>query len=245
MIYSDLLLVIRSAFFKIFFFSWTALVCVLCLPILIFPTNIVAITGKIWAIGVIKALDLICKIVIKIEGIENIPSTPFIIASKHQSDLETILFHFIINKPVYILKAELIKIPLFGWYLTRMGMIFIDRQSKSKALREIINKSEQVLIKSRPIIIFPEGTRVGLSQQVKYQVGIVALYNQLPYPVIPVALNTGLFWPKSNFIRRPGICTIKILPRIEPGLDKEQFLSYLQKQIQSSTDKLMTFSEDQ
>lgn len=229
---------IRSLIFNIFFVIWTILISIVCSPILLFSPSKVAIVGLIWSRATITALRIICNLNLIIKGQHNIPAMPFIVASKHQSDLETIVFHSLLNKPVYILKKELVKIPFFGIYLVKMGMIIIDRAGKMNALKFMINQTDKTISDNRPVIIFPEGTRTKPGERVEYHPGITALYNQGKYKVLPVALNTGVFWPKGSFIKKPGNYVIEFLPIIEPGLSKEQFMQTLKHNIEDASSNL-------
>jgi 1-acyl-sn-glycerol-3-phosphate acyltransferase len=200
----------------------------------------VAIVGKIWAEVTIFALNVICNLKLKVKGQENIPIMPFIVASKHQSDLETIVFHAILNKPVYVLKKELVKIPFFGIYLVKMGMIIIDRAGKMNALKAMLAATKLTIEDNRPVIIFPEGTRAKPNTEVSYHPGITALYNSEKYKILPVALNTGVFWAKNSFIKYPGTFTIEFLPCINPGLKKEEFNEILKSRIETASRNLIS-----
>nr|WP_255419670.1 lysophospholipid acyltransferase family protein [Wolbachia endosymbiont of Dipetalonema caudispina] len=187
-------------------------------------------------------LRLLCGIEYEIRGIENIPKQPFIIASKHQSPFETLIFMLLFRNAVFILKRELKWIPFIGLHLMALGMIFINRLDGIKSIRYIIKLAKIRMKENRSIIIFPEGTRTVAvtGQKTEYQSGVAALYSMLSVPVLPVALNTGLFWPKHIFsIKKiPGKAVIKILSPIYPGLSKGIFLESLRKTIEEKSNKL-------
>ncbi len=187
-------------------------------------------------------LSLICRVKYEIKGLENIPNQPFIIASKHQSPLETFIFIVLFRGAVFILKQEIKWIPFIGLHLMALGMIFIDRADRINSIRSIIKLAKARTRANRNIIIFPEGTRTAIKQNQpgKYQPGIAALYTSLSVPVLPIALNTGLFWPKNilSLHRKPGKAIIEILPPIYPGLDKKAFLTTLEKVIEERSDRL-------
>lgn len=217
--YKFIVVHIRSLIFNIFLPVWTVFISTLLSP-LVFLRNpkIMSLLGIIWSYGTILALRIICNIKIEVQGAYNLPRSPYIIACKHQSVIETAFFQQYLKFPVYVIKKELLKIPFYGWFLKQMGMIPIDRKGGISALKIMLRSCEINLKQNRSIIIFPEGTRVRLDESVEYHSGILAIKKKFPQiPIIPVALNSGLFWPKSSWLKYPGIMTIKILPE----LDKE------------------------
>ena len=234
---------IKSMMFNIFLALWTIIISLSIVPFY-FTKNlkIISILGSIWAKITIKALYFICDIKYNITGTENIPNTNlFIIASKHQSAWETIFFLQYFKLPVYILKKELTKIPFYGWFLTSMGMIAIDRKGGIKSLKKVLLGVENALSKNRPVVIFPEGTRVKPMTSVKYQSGIAAIYNKFrTIPIIPIAVNSGLYWPKNSWNKFPGTIKVQILKPINPSLKKEEFLTNLKNDIEQASNKLYT-----
>ncbi|WP_174855512.1 lysophospholipid acyltransferase family protein [Wolbachia endosymbiont of Ctenocephalides felis wCfeJ] len=185
-------------------------------------------------------LRLLCGVEYEIRGTENIPKQPFIIASKHQSPFETFIFVLLFRNAVFILKRELKWIPFIGLHLMALRMIFINRLDGVSSIRYIVKLAKIRIKENRNIIIFPEGTRTVAGQKTKYQPGVAALYSVLSVPVLPVALNTGLFWPKSMLSMRKnsGKAIIEILPPIYPGLSKDEFLKNLEKTIEEKSSKL-------
>jgi 1-acyl-sn-glycerol-3-phosphate acyltransferase len=229
----------RSIVFNIFFPLWTLLVALICTPLLFGSQKTVALAGSLWARGTLIALRVICGIKLKVKGREHLPAYPFIIACKHQSAFETIMFHIIVKAPVYVLKQELLNIPFFGQYLRFMGMIAIDRSGKAAAMKDLIRQSHKTLQAKRPIIIFPEGTRTAPGERIPYHPGIAALYSQSHAPVVPAALNSGKYWGKGAFLKKPGTIVIQFLPAIYPGLKRGEFMHLLEEQIETASDKLM------
>jgi len=229
----------RSLIFNFAFVIWTLVVSIILSPLLLTNPKTIGIVGRVWARGSIALLSFICNLKPEIRGIENLPQMPYIIASKHQSDLETILFHTVLPKPVYVLKKELLAIPIFGYYLKKMGMIAIDRNGQMNALKTMLKEAERTVSTGRPVIIFPEGTRTNPGMQVKYHPGITALYNQGKYNIVPVALNTGVFWQKNSFVKKPGTYIIEFLPAIKPGLSKDEFIKNLYEQIEPKSIALL------
>ena len=231
---------IRSALFNTCYVLWTLVVGVLFLPIIFFPTKIIIlVVGKIWAKGLYFFLKIFCNLKLDLRGLINKPNHPAIYASKHQSALETIMFHILISKPVYILKQELLNIPVFGFYLKKMGMIAIDRNGGMKSLKLMLKQVEEKISQGYSIIIFPEGTRTSPGEIIEYNAGITAIYNLKIADIIPVALNTGSYWSKNSFIKKPGKFVIEFLPAISNELDKREFLTELHNKIETKSTELL------
>ncbi len=226
--------------FNFFFILWEVLYTLVTLPILFFPAHIVTIFLASSVKVVLLMLRLLCGVEYEIRGTENIPKQPFIIASKHQSPFETFIFVLLFRNAVFILKRELKWIPFIGLHLMALRMIFINRLDGVSSIRYIVKLAKIRIKENRNIIIFPEGTRTVAGQKTKYQPGVAALYSVLSVPVLPVALNTGLFWPKSMLSMRKnsGKAIIEILPPIYPGLSKDEFLKNLEKTIEEKSSKL-------
>jgi 1-acyl-sn-glycerol-3-phosphate acyltransferase len=231
------MLFIRSLLFNIYFPVWTASLSFLASPLLFFPTRIVAKVGYIWAIGVNLGLRYICNIKYEIIGKENLPPEPFVIASKHQSAWDTAIFLQILNNPAYILKKELLSIPFFGSYLVAMDMIPVDRQGGAAAIKKLQADANDRLAKNQSIVIFPEGTRTLPTEKLPYQPGIAFIYMALDQniPVIPVALNSGLFWNKKAFLRPAGTIKLEYLPPIAAGKNRKEFMEELQNVIENKS----------
>ena len=231
---------IRNFLFSIFFFSGIILVCIIFLPSLFLPQNIVIFGGKImghWS-AICLRFFLSTKIIIK--GKENIiKNEKFFIASSHQSMFETFFLQTIFNSPVFILKKELLKIPIFGWYLKKIGSIYIDR---NKVTKENLGFFDQIsyLIKSsnRPLIIFPQGTRLTSEDRTPFKKGAGRIYDELKIKCQPVAINSGNVWPKKGKLKPHKNLTISILKPIESGLNKDIFLQNLQNNIYFELDSL-------
>ena len=231
---------IRNFLFSIFFFSGIILICIIFLPSLFLPQNIVLFGGKImghWS-AICLRFFLSTKIIIK--GKENIiKNEKFFIASSHQSMFETFFLQTIFNSPVFILKKELLKIPIFGWYLKKIGSIYIDR---NKVTKENLGFFDQIsnLIKSsnRPLIIFPQGTRLTSDDRTPFKKGVSRIYDELKIKCQPVAINSGNVWPKKGKLKPHKNLTISILKPIESGLNKDIFLQNLQDNIYFELDSL-------
>lgn len=231
---------IRSLLFNFFYITWTLIIGILFLPIIFFPTDIIIlVVGKIWAKGLYFFLKIFCNLKIDLRGLHNIPNQPAIFASKHQSALETFMFHILVHKPVFVLKKELLDLPVFGFYLKKMGMIAIDRNGGMRSLKLLLKEVQEKINQGYSIIIFPEGTRTKPGETIDYNAGITAIYNLKVASVIPIALNTGVFWPKDSFLKKPGKFVIEFLPKIPNNLDKKEFLSTLQNIIETKSKELL------
>jgi 1-acyl-sn-glycerol-3-phosphate acyltransferase len=231
---------IGSLIFNFFYVLWTLIVGILFLPIIFMPTHIIIlVVGKIWAGGLYFFLRIFCNLKLDLKGVKNRPQEPAIYASKHQSALETFMFHILIHKPVFVLKKELLDIPVFGFYLKKMGMISIDRDGGIKSLKLLLNQVQEKLKNGYSIIIFPEGTRTTPGEHVEYNPGITAIYNLKAADVIPIALNTGCFWPKNSFLKKSGKFTIEFLEAMPNGLSKQEFIGQLQSKIDTRSNELI------
>jgi len=230
---------IRSALFFLLFWIWSIIMNVLFLPGLLLPRKVIVTGQRIWTIGIIVMMRVICGLKVEIRGRENLAKGRAIIASKHQSIFETMVFHWLVNDPAMIMKKELLQIPVYGWYCRKTKMITVDRKGHAAALRSMIEQAQAALEMERQVVIFPEGTRSAVGENPPFQPGIAALYGKLDNPVTPIALNTGLYWPRKKFICRPGTLVIEILPPIEAGLKRKDFMSRLQSAIDENSDRLV------
>lgn len=229
------MILLRSLLFNICYVSWTLLLAIVYLPLLAAPKRRVQAGCKLWLAGLRALAAGIAGVRYRIEGRENLPEGPVIIAAKHQSAFDTFLFHHLLDDPVYVLKRELFRIPLVGWYMRAAGMIGVDRSAGSQALRSMLKGCEDALAEGRQIVIFPEGTRVAPGQNRPYHPGVAALYARFPeVPVVPVALNSGLLWGRKAFLKEPGTVTVRILPAMQTGLDRRAFLDGLRTRIEDA-----------
>ena len=175
----------------------------------------------------------------EIEGLEYLPDGAYIIAPKHQSFWDTYALLPHLDDPFYILKRELTWIPLFGWYVMKMRMVPINRGSRSKVMPEVMRLTREEMRQGRQLIIYPEGTRRPVGAEPQYRFGIAKIYAEMNVPVVPIAMNPGLFWPRRQFLRYPGMIHVRILPPIEPGLEPEAFMERLTDVLETATDELL------
>ena len=231
---------IRNLLFSIIFFSGIVLISIIFLPALILPQGVVLAGGKLMGYWTSFCLRIILSVKIQILGRDNIiTDKKFFIAASHQSMFETFYLQTIFNSPVFILKKELMLIPVFGWYLKKISSISIKRNKISKDnldfysdIHEIINNTR------RPLIIFPQGTRVKPDERPPFKKGAVRLYEELKISCQPVAINSGYVWPKKGIKKSNRKITISILPPIYYGVDKTDFVNYLEKKIYSELDRI-------
>jgi 1-acyl-sn-glycerol-3-phosphate acyltransferase len=231
---------LRSLVFNVLSFAWTILLLVICIPAFALPRRVVLRVGRLWSKGITCMLATICGLGHEIRGLEHLPDGPCIVAAKHQSAWDTVIFHQIFDGPSYVLKRELTWIPLFGWYLARAACVAIDRSGGAAALRKMVEQARHIVSQGRAIVIFPEGTRVKPGHHLPYHPGVAALYVQLGVPVVPVALNSGLFWGRRTFLKKPGRITLEILPPIAPGLERKAFTAELELRIETATRHLLS-----
>ncbi len=230
---------LRNIFFKVFFFSGIIVICLIFLPALILPQKITLFGGKIMGYWSKICLRVFLSVKINIVGSENIiKDKKFFIACSHQSMFETFFLQTIFNSPIFILKKELLKIPIFGSYLKKIGSISINRDKITKENLNFFDKIvETTKNTDRPLLIFPQGTRVLPAERPKFKKGTSRIYKSLKIKCQPVAINSGFVWPKSQKMSNNKTITVSILKSIDPGLNNDDFLNILEQNIYSELDK--------
>lgn len=228
----------RSFVFNVVFIATTVAVSVFSAPVLVLPVPAVMLCKQLWLKLVLLEARTILGIDFEERGRRNIPAGPVIFAAKHQSAWDTLGPSFVHPYMVYVLKRELTWIPIWGWYLIRMGMIPIDRARGATALKRLVVRARKAVAEGRSILIFPQGTRTPPGVKRPYLPGVAALYAGLDVPVVPVAINSGLFWPRRRFAKWPGTITIEYLEPIAPGLQRKTFMSTLAERIEPATARL-------
>jgi len=192
------------------------------------------VTIRLWVNGVLTLARVVCRITFRTEGREHIPEGACIVAAQHQSSFETYQLFVEVPEPVFVLKKELLMIPFIGWYIRAAGLVPIDRDAGAGAMRRMLRAADDAVAKGRQILIFPEGTRTPPGVHEPYRPGVVALYNRLKVPVVPMALNTGYSWGKTRILKLPGEIVFKYLPPIEAGLSKDEFLATLRQRLEDA-----------
>ncbi|WP_142848991.1 1-acyl-sn-glycerol-3-phosphate acyltransferase [Telmatospirillum sp. J64-1] len=233
---------LRSIAFSIAFYLWTVPLAFLYLPLLLAPRRWMVEAARFWIRGVLALLAVTAGVRHEVRGRENLPKGGCLIVAKHQSMWETLVFHTLLDDPAYILKKELTAIPFFGWYLKKTGMIAIDRKAGAKALRSMLDGAREAVAEGRQVIIFPEGTRTAPGETKPYHSGVAMLYG-LDVPVVPVALNSGLFWGRLSFFKKPGTITLEFLPELPRNLDRRQVVAEVQGRIEASSTALKEEAE--
>ena len=229
---------LRSILFYVLWFLWTILLGILCLPYLILPKQNLKKPINIWIFGVFKILQVTCGITYEVRGIKNIPDNALIVACKHQSAFETFALYFHFEKAVFIHKKQLYNIPIFGQYLKKTDMIAIDRSKVTSAMRKIMVDAKLKILQGYSIIIFPEGTRKKPGETPDYKKGFYGIYKNLETEILPVAVNSGYYWPKHTFVKRPGKIIISILPKIKSNIEREELVNSIEKNIETETKKI-------
>jgi len=231
---------IRKIIFKFFFYTGVIAVFIIFLPALILPQKVILVGGKILGYWIKFCLNLFLSVKVEVKGIENIPkNSNFFIASLHQSLFETFFLQAIFNYPVFILKKELLKIPIFGWHLKKIGSISIDRDKVSKKNLGFYDKIISITNNTkRPVIIFPQATRTQIDDKQPFKKGVSKIYEKLNFICVPVALNSGAVWPKSGKLNSNKTITVSILEHIPVGLNPDDFLKKLESVLYSELEKI-------
>jgi len=198
---------------------------------------------KFW-LGTVALIEKhILGLSFEIRGKENIPQdSSYILAAKHQSAYETLKLHHLLDDPTIVLKKELLDIPLFGTFLKKLDVIAINRKSKEEAINSIIEGAKRMSDQERPIVIFPQGTRVNVNETTQdkpYKGGILKMYSNTDMPIVPLALNSGLFWGRNSFIKKPGKVIFEFLPAIESGLSDKKVMATIEERLEEKTISLM------
>ncbi|WP_244486771.1 1-acyl-sn-glycerol-3-phosphate acyltransferase [Aurantimonas sp. Leaf443] len=231
---------LRSLAFNVLFYLNLALRLIVLAPIFVFVSEargwrIV----KAWARSSLWLLDKVAGTRSLLTGQEHLPAGGVIVAAKHQSYWDVLVLVPELDRPTFILKKELMAVPLFGWFARHMGMIPIDRSKRAGVLQAMTGAAHRAVEEGRQIVIFPEGTRTEPGAEATYRQGVFRLYEALNLPVVPVALNSGLYWPRRSLLRRPGTVRAEFLPAIAPGLGRAEFLDALRNAIESRTAELV------
>ena len=227
------MIVLRSAVFQACFHAWTAILGILALPVLLAPRRVGFVLGRLWVDGTFALLAHIVGLTCEVRGDAAKPAGPAVYAFKHQSAWDALVLMRLFAEPAVILKRELMYLPVLGWYFWRLGMIPVNRRAGATALRAMRAAARERIRDGRDIVVFPEGTRTLPGSRHAYHPGVAALYRELSVPVVPVALDSGRYWGRRAFIRRPGRIVVSFLPAIAPGLDRKTFMHRLQDSIET------------
>jgi 1-acyl-sn-glycerol-3-phosphate acyltransferase len=222
----------------LFFVALSAVIFVAVLPALVLPRLAMVRAAQAWSRAMFWGLRVIAGCDYEVRG--TIPKGPHLFAAKHMSMWDTLALYALIDDVCIVIKRELLKVPFYGWYIAKAGVIAVDRSAGASALRAMAAKAKAVFSTGRPIAIFPEGTRKKPGAAPDYKPGVAALYSQLDVPCVPVALNSGRYW--RGFTKRPGTIVIDFLPPIPAGLKRGEFMRRLEQDIETATEKLLSES---
>ncbi len=227
------MLLVRSLIFNLFLYTGIVSVFIIALPTLFLPPKFTLFFGKFLGHYVIFILKIFLNTKVEFKGENNIPKTEkYFVASAHQSMFETFALQAVLDYPVFILKKELLRIPLFGLYLKKIKSIEIVRDTTTKDNLNFFDKvAEIVKNENRPLLIFPQGTRIKTGERVPFKKGVGRIYEALNISCVPIALNSGKIWPKTGIIKYPGKITISFLEPIKPGLKRDDFIKILENRI--------------
>jgi 1-acyl-sn-glycerol-3-phosphate acyltransferase len=232
-------LYVRSALYNAMFYLNMGVLLVVAFITLFLPRRAVIGMAKAWGRTSVWLLRVVCNTGVDIRGLEKVPPGPLIVAAKHQSTWETFALLSLFDDPTFIVKRELMWIPIFGWCMWKGRMVPVDRGAGSQALIDMTRRAREEIRTGRQLFIFPEGTRRAPGAEPRYKFGVAHLYAEIGVPCVPVALNSGLFWPRRAFMRYPGTIVVEFLDPIPPGLGKDEFFERLQRDIETATARLI------
>ena len=230
---------LRSLVFNVLFYLVLVFWIIVALPTFALPARAVFTVAGWWAQSSLFLMRAICNIRVEFRGIEKIPKGPLLVASKHQSFWETFALLPFFDRPIFILKRQLTWIPVFGLFLLKARMIAIDRTAGARALVGMTRRARDAVRSGCQLIIFPEGTRTAPGAPPAYKTGIAQIYSTCGVTCLPVALNSGLFWPRRTFMRYPGTLVVEFLDPLPPGLPRKEFLARVTAEIEQATDRIV------
>jgi 1-acyl-sn-glycerol-3-phosphate acyltransferase len=229
----------RALAFNFAFFAWTTILGIVGLPFLLTPRAVTMRFGRFWASSVLVLLRLIVGLGHEVRGLDRVPRSGCIIAMKHQSAWDALVLPVVLGDPAVVVKRELLLLPFYGWYAARAGSILIDRKAGAGALRRMLARARPAAAAGRPIVIFPEGTRVAPGEHRSYHPGVAALYQALALPLVPAAVNSGLYWGRRSFVKRKGRIVLEFLEPIPPGRTRPRLMAELERRVETATAALL------
>ncbi len=229
----------RSLIFNALFYVNIITRMIVALPTIVLPRKFLQDVLLHYSASSLWLLRVVCRLDVQWRGREKLPQGAYLVACKHQSLWETFALFQILPDPAFVLKRELMWIPLFGWLARAAGMIPIDRGSRASALGRMAEAARHEVARARQIVIFPEGTRRPPGAEPRYLPGVALLYAEMELPCVPIALNSGLYWPRRSFRRNPGTVLVEVLDPIPLGLEKRAFLARLQEALEEATARLV------
>ncbi|MBR0691710.1 1-acyl-sn-glycerol-3-phosphate acyltransferase [Bradyrhizobium lablabi] len=230
---------LRSLVFNLLFYLVLVVLCIIAIPTLVLPRGALMALAASWANISLFLMRVVCNIRVEFRGAEKIPKGALVVASKHQSMWETFALLRFFDHPLFILKRELMMIPVFGQFLKKAGMISVERGGGPRSLVKTLKQAGAEVRRGRQLVIFPEGTRRPPGAPPNYKAGVAQIYVETAVPCLPVALNSGLFWPRRTFMRYPGTLVVEFLDPLPPGLPRDEFLHRLRDQIETATGRIV------
>lgn len=230
----------RSLAFILVFYLWSAVLVIGCLPLMIFPRRWTLAAFRFWSQGVFVQLRIICAVKVELRGREHVPQGRAIVASKHQCMFDVFAQFVWLEDSCFVMRKELMRIPFFGLYAWKAGVVVLDREGGSKALRDLIVNSRERMKEPRQLVIFPEGTRGEPGVPGDYHPGVAGLSRDLELPTHPVATNSGVHWPAHGFIRKPGTIVFQYLEPIPTGLKRAEYMRRLEAEIETASNALLS-----
>ena len=233
------MLILRSLVYNVLFYLNLTVLLIVALTTFVMPRRAILFMAKLWGWVSVWLLRAVCGTRVEWRGLEKLPPGGFIVASKHQSMWEAFALIGLFDEPTFVIKRELQWIPVWGWLTIKAGMIPIDRSAGAQTIPNMLVHARRAISEGRQIVIFPEGTRRAPGAEPAYKFGIARLYADTGATCVPIALNSGLFWPRRKFLRYPGTIIVEVLDPIPPGLAAPEFFARLQQDVESATERLL------
>lgn len=233
------MILVRSVVFVTLFYLWSLVIGLAMLPLLLAPRRWMIAAMRLWCRVMLALLQLTCNLRVEFRGLEHLPPGPVLVGAKHQCMFDTMAPMTVFTDPCYVMKKELMAIPFYGWFSRKAGMIVVDRDGEAKALRGLLADGKAAIKNRRQVVIFPEGHRMAPGTTGPYQPGVAGLYRTLGAGCVPMATNSGMFWPAHGIVRRPGVIVYEFLEAIPPGLSRPAFMAALEDRIETASRRLL------
>ena len=239
------LIFLRSLVFNVLFYTVLVCLAIVALPTFALPPRAMLTVAQWWAKATLFLMRAVCNIKVEFRGLEKIPTGPLVVVAKHQSFWETFVLPGFFDRPIFILKRQLMQIPVFGQFLVKTGMIAIDRNAGVKALLDMTRRAREAVRSGGQLVIFPEGTRRAPGAPPDYKSGFAQIYASCGAQCLPIALNSGLFWPRRTFMRYPGTLVVEFLDPLPPGLSRDEFIKQVSAAIEGATRRLVAAGREE
>jgi 1-acyl-sn-glycerol-3-phosphate acyltransferase len=230
---------VRSLIFVVLFYLWWTIVALAFLPLLLCPRRWIIKSMRFQAWVTMQILRLVCGVRVEFRGLQHLPAGAVLVGAKHQCMFDTIAPLTVLPDFAYVMRDSLLKIPFYGWYSVKAGMIPIDREGQASALRRMLAAAKTAIAEGRQVVIFPEGTRLPPGVTGQYKPGVAALYRSLGVACAPLATNSGAHWPPHGITRRQGLIVYEFLEPIPPGLDRREFMRLLEERVETGSKALI------